>query len=337
MRKATRLPWERFVALDRAVRSGAYPNARTIGEELEVCRRTVLRDVEFMRDRLGAPIAFDRARNGYYYTEEGFRLPAVEMTEGELLALVLAERAFRQYRGAPFGPDLARAIRKLAEGMGDAVTIDLGDLAEGCSFRVTAPEEIDAGLFHALATAVRERRRLAMRYWTPSRDEETTREVDPYHLACVDGRWYLVAHCHARGEARMFAPARIRAVAATGATFDRPDGFRLDEYLAGAFGVFRGRAEESHRVRLRFTGEPARYLADRTWHPTQAAQRGDRGELDLCFELGSLREIERWALSWGPDCEVIEPRELRLRVVAAAEAIGRAYAGRDGSGDGPSC
>lgn len=326
MRKATRPPFERIAALDRALRLGAYPNARTIGVQLEICRRTVLRDVEFMRDRMFAPIAFDRARNGYFYTDPGFRLPAVEMTEGELLALVLAERAFRQHRGTPYGPDLAWAIRKIAEGLGGAMTVDLGDFAEGCSFRTTAPEPIDPGLFRDLAAAVRGRRRLTIRYWTPSRDEETTREVDPYHLACVDGRWYLAAFCHERGEVRMFVPARIRAVEATGETFDRPDDFRMDEYLARAFGVFRGRPEESHRVRLRFTGEAARYVGDRTWHPSQRVESSAEGVAILTFDLGSLREVERWALSWGACCEALDPQELRSRVADEAEAMKRLYA-----------
>ncbi len=325
MWKATRPFWARIATVDRLVRSGSYPNARTIGEELEVCRRTVMRDLEFLRDRWGAPIAYDPDRNGYFYTDDSFRLPPVAMTQGELLALVLAEQAFRQYRGAPYGPDLARAIRKIAEGLDGAVSIDLGEWADDFSIRVTTAESIDPALFLELTAAVRDRRRLAIRYWTPARDEETTREIDPYHLGSVDGRWYLAAFCHARGAIRTFVPARIRAVAATGATFDRPDGFRFGEYLKGAFGVIPGAPGEVHRVRLRFTGEPARYLSDRTWHPSQTAHHGDRGELDLGFELGSLLEIERWALSWGPDCEVLEPPELRRRVAAAAKAAATLY------------
>lgn len=326
MRTATRFPLERIAALDRAVRAGEYPNARTIGERLEVCRRTVLRDVEFLRDRLGAPIAFDQVRNGYYYTDPGFRLPAVAMTEGELLALVLAERAFQQYRGTPYGPDLARAIGKIARSLDDVVTVDLGELADGCSFRTTVSESIAPEVFRELASAVKHRRRLVVRYWTPSRDEETTREVDPYHLACIDGRWYLVAYCHVRDEVRMFVPSRIRSLESTGATFAPPEDFRLDEYLSGSFGVFRGNDGESHRVRLRFTGGPARYVGDRQWHPSQTAETTDDGTLILSFSLTALRDVERWVLSWGGDCEVLEPHELRDAVRASATLAAARYA-----------
>src|SRR6185312_14518287 len=69
VKTAARFSLERIAALDRAVRAGEYPNAASLARRLEVGRRTVQRDVEFFRDRLGAPLAFDQRRNGYYYTE----------------------------------------------------------------------------------------------------------------------------------------------------------------------------------------------------------------------------------------------------------------------------
>jgi predicted DNA-binding transcriptional regulator YafY len=332
MRTATRFPLERIAALDQAIRAGQYPNAKTIGKRLDVCRRTVLRDVEFLRDRLGAPIDFDPIRNGYFYRDPTFRLPTVSMTEGELLALVLAERILRQYRGTPYGPDLARAIKKITEGLNDVLTVDLGLLADSYSFRTTAPESFDPDVFLGLTTAVRQRRRVVIRYWTASRNAETCREVDPYHLACVDGHWYLVAHCCLRGDIRMFAPSRIRSLELTETTFTPPAGFRIEEYLARSFIVLRGVEGEVHRVRLRFTGEAVKYVRERQWHPSQVLEPGSDGGVTVGFELGNLREVERWALSWSPDCEVLEPPELRESIAKAlAEAV-KLYAPRGDSG-----
>jgi predicted DNA-binding transcriptional regulator YafY len=62
MRTATRFPLERIAAIDHAVRAGEYPNAGTIASRFEVSRRTVQRDIEFMKDRLGAPLVFDVRR-----------------------------------------------------------------------------------------------------------------------------------------------------------------------------------------------------------------------------------------------------------------------------------
>jgi predicted DNA-binding transcriptional regulator YafY len=103
MHRATRPSLERFAALDRALRAGRFPNATTLAGELEVSPRTVQRDIEFLRDRWGAPIAFDPARNGYSYADPTYRLAAVTLTEGELVGLFLAERVLR-HASTPAGP-----------------------------------------------------------------------------------------------------------------------------------------------------------------------------------------------------------------------------------------
>ncbi len=249
------------------------------------------------------------------------------LSEGELVGLFLAERVLRQYAGQPYAAELARAFRKVVAGLADEVTVDLGDLDGAYSFRASAPAPLDPGVFRGLAAAVRGRRRLVLDYWSASRAEATRRAVDPYHLACVDAQWYLIGHCHLRGDVRMFAPGRIRAMEATGETFDRPGDFRADAYLAGAFAAMRGAEGERHRVRLRFTGEAARYARERTWHPSQVAEEGPGGSLVIALEVSHLREVERWALSWGAECEVLGPPELRGRVARAAAATTALYGG----------
>jgi predicted DNA-binding transcriptional regulator YafY len=324
MRTATRFPPERLSALDRAIRAGKFPNATTLADALEVCPRTIQRDIEFLRDRMGAPLVFDRRRNGYAYADPDYQLPLLTLTEGELVALFLAERVLQQYRGTPYAPDLARAFAKLTAGLGDAVTVDLRHLHGLHSFRTTAPMEFDPGIFRDLARAIVHRRRVALRYWTASRDAETRREVDPYHLASVDGQWYLVGHCNLRGDVRMFAPGRIRSLEVTEATFDALTDFCIEGYLAQSFAVLRSGDGEVYRVRLRFTGEAVKYVRERTWHPSQTTESTPEGDLIVGLEVSHLREVERWALSWGADCVVIEPDELRDRVVRAlTEAAGR--------------
>jgi predicted DNA-binding transcriptional regulator YafY len=310
----TRFSLERLAALDRAIRAGEYPNACSLAARLEVAPRTVQRDVEFLRDRLGAPLAYDEVRHGYYYTEPNFRMPSVVLTEGELVALFLAERVLRQYQNTPYAPDLARAFHKLTTALDEPVTVDLSDLDAACSFRTTLASGPDPALFLALTSARRRRQRVRLRYYSASRDVESEREVDPYHLACVDGHWYLIGLCHVRNEMRMFALGRIRALDEVEATFEPPADFRIKDYLAGAFAVLRGAEGESHRVRLRFTGESVRYVRERVWHPTQTIESDGENALVLTLDLGHLREVERWALSWGGDCEDLAPEALRQRV-----------------------
>lgn len=333
MKVARRFSIQRFAALDAAIRAGRYPNARSLGSELEVHPRTIQRDIEFLRDRLGVPLAYDQVRYGYYYTDPTFRLPAVVLTEGELLAIFLAERVLQQFRGTPFAPQLARAFQTITALLDDRVTVDLGHLSGSISFRTSVSSEIDPELFTSLDSAIRGRRRLSLRYETASRGVESTREVDPYHLTSVDGRWYLVGYCHLRGAVRTFVPGRIRAIEVTQETFDSPKDFQIDDYLADSLSVLRGEDGELHQVRLRFTGSAATYVRERTWHHSQTIEEQPDGGLVLSLKVSHLREVERWALSWGGECEALNPPELR-RMIADDLARALACYGRDQKGQG---
>ncbi len=117
MKRATRPPLRRIVRLDVLLRNHRYPNARTAARELEVHPRTVHHDLAFMRDSFGAPLAFDARKNGFYYSDPQYTLPLVQVSEGELLALFLAERLLQQYRGTPFACALAAAFGKRTAGL----------------------------------------------------------------------------------------------------------------------------------------------------------------------------------------------------------------------------
>lgn len=93
---------ERILEIDRQIRAGSYPNADGLSSELEVSRRVIFNDRQFMIDRLGAPLSFDKKRRGWYYTEANWALPSALITEGELLAFFLSVEVARRYMGTAF-------------------------------------------------------------------------------------------------------------------------------------------------------------------------------------------------------------------------------------------
>jgi predicted DNA-binding transcriptional regulator YafY len=300
--------------IDDAIRSGGWPNASSLARHLDVAPRTIRRDIEYLRHQMGVPVEFDSQRNGYFYSEQSYRLPFFQLTEGDLIALFLAERVLEQYQGTPYAPALARSFAKITAGLDDRITIDLAHLGSLHSFRTTAPVAIDPLIFQELSEAARTHRRVEVDYWTASRDEMTHRAVDPYHLASVDGQWYLIGHCHLRSAIKVFLIARVQSLHVTDTIFEVPSDFRVDAYFSQAFSIIRGDEGELHRVRLRFRGDAVRYVRERIWHSSQVIEESGDRELIVCLTVSHLREVERWALSWAPDCEVLEPDELRQRV-----------------------
>jgi predicted DNA-binding transcriptional regulator YafY len=291
MKLASRPPLRRLLDIDRLLRTGRYPNAGGIAAELEVSRRTVYRDLDFLRDFWGAPLEFCPRHNGYHYTEPDYALPPMRLSEGELVALFLAERVMHQYRDTPYEHDLATAFRKLTAQLPGEVTIHLADWQDAYSFRPPPGADGDLRCFRVVARAVHAGRQVELVYWAASRDEVSKRVVDPYHLLAAEGTWYLVGYCHLREAVRMFATSRIRSVRETGERVERPADFRIADYLEPSFRVVRGDGRP-RRVRLRFAPSAARYTGEKVWHPSQRLRpRADGGEGRLVVGVDAAAKI----------------------------------------------
>src|SRR5438552_11797791 len=236
----SRPPLERMLRIHRTIQAGKYPNATTLAGELEVSTKSIYRDIEFMRDRLELPIEFDGARNGFHYTQEVGSFPTLQITEGELFALLVAEKALQQYRGTTFEKPLVSAFRKMAASLPDTVSLNLADWEQTISFRTSAEPILNLEIFDALAKATARHRQLLLTYRKPGRKETEPRVVDPYQLANVNGEWFLFGHCHLRKDIRTFVPSRILEARPTGKTFVRPQKFSLEKRLRDSFGVISG-------------------------------------------------------------------------------------------------
>lgn len=307
------------MAIDQAVRSGAWPNGSTLAEKLEVDARTIRRDITYMRDQLGAPLEYDATRNGYCYTEPTFRLSFFQITEGELVSLLLAERLLHQYRGTPFEQNLRRAFKKLSEMLPDSVSVRIDAIADCLAVLPVVQTDYDPALFTALARAVVGRRKIEVVYHTADRDATTTRVLSPYHLMLRGDDWYVIAHDDYRNEIRVFAVQRVRSVRETGELFERLPGFRVESYMGESFRVVRG--DGHHRVALYFRPPTAGRIAEKTWHPSQTIEPATDGGLILKFEVSDLREVVRFVMFWGQDCQVVEPETLTRQVLRECEAL----------------
>jgi len=315
----SRPPLERMLRIHQAISAGRFPNASTLAREIEVATKTIHRDIEFMRDRLNLPIEFDQHRNGYHYAEEVSAFPNIQITEGELFALVVAEKALQQYRGTNFEKPLLSAIRKMEQSLPDTISLNLADIEQTISFRTRAEPILDLNIFDALAKAVSRRKQLELTYRKPGQRQPEQRTVDPYHLANINGEWFLFAYDRARKDIRTFVPARIQSVQPTGKTFERTQKFSLEKRLRDSFGVRSGEGE--YEVVIRFNARVADYVREKKWHESQRLRELKGGGVELRMKLSSLVEIERWILSWGGDARALQPRELAEAIRRAARKI----------------
>jgi proteasome accessory factor B len=305
------------------LRRGALTNCTKLVQILGVCRKTVLRDIAFMRDRLDLPIEFDPLIQAYRYTHPVTSFPTVHVTEGELLALLVAQRALEQYRGTPFHRSLEIAFEKLAGGLRDRISFSPADELRAVSFKNVGLGKTDLVTFNALSGAVLRQTEIEFDYRKPGDAAQSHRRVRPYHLAHRENLWYLVAFDIERAALRTFALPRIANVEVTKEKFAKPADFTPEAFFADALGVLGGRGQ--HDVVIRFSAAAADRIREREWHESQELHELPGGAVELRLRLGALPEVERWVLGWGAAAEVVAPKELRQRVARAAADIAAKY------------
>jgi len=315
----SRPPLARMMQMHAQLQARKFPNCRKLAHELEVSSKTIQRDIEFMRDRLGLPIEYDQLHFGFVYTEPVANFPNIQVTEGEIVALFVAQKALQQYRGTPFEAPLRAAFHKIGDGLKDRITFSWSDLDAAISFRSAGQSMADLEVFELLSHAVLNSAEVEFRYRKLRSAAAETRRARPYHLGCVDNQWYLFGFDLDRQQLRTFALPRIHEPRRTGARFRRPANFSIGKFLDSSFGIFQGNGRIT--VRVRFQPFAAQLVRERIWHHSQRIKELRDGGLELHLQLGSLEEIERWILSWGDQAEVLEPAKLRQRLAE----IGRKF------------
>ena len=311
-RLSTRPPLDRMHRIFHAIKAGDCPNRTSLAGKIEVTTKTIQRDIDFMRDRLNLPIAYNGERKGYEFTQpvEGF--PMVELSEAELISVYVAQKALMQYKGTPFEHPLRSAFDKLVSGLDGKITLSWVDLDSFISFRSFEIVPMDLKTFQVVSESVRKGCVLEFEYQKLNAATFQKRTVEPYHLACVQNQWYCFARDISRREMRTFVLARMRNAIGIGPSFIKSKTFSLKEHLKDSLGVFS--AKGKHHIRIRLDKFAAQLVRERIWHPSQQIQELTGGEIEFCVTLSSLYEIEPWVLSWGEHAQVLEPRDLGKRI-----------------------
>ena len=310
------------------IKQGNFPNCQGMAEEYEVSAKSILRDIDFLRDDLGLPLDYDSSKHGYYLTGPLPDLPLGKLTEGELLALFLAGQAAGALRGTRMGELLERAVKRVSIYAEESYDVGLQEVQEALTMVEGAEMQVKAEVFSELERGVRELRKIEFYYEKPGSGKAEKRCVRPWHLAHVHGGWYLFGWDEEREAERTFAVSRVSEVLVQQEQFVRPEGFSAEGFLKGSFGVYGGgETEKERKVVLRFNPWAASLVRERRWHGSEVKKELAEGSLELTLTLTSLEEVERWVLGWGPHVEVVRPLELRRRLAEVGRLLGERYGG----------
>jgi predicted DNA-binding transcriptional regulator YafY len=302
----TKSQFSRILALDQQIRTGKYPNCILFAEEWEVSQKTVQRDIDFLRDQLGAPLEYSRERKGFFYSDANWFLPAMNLQEGDLVNLLIAVKAAEQYRGTPVAEHLQSICSKIAELLPEQISVDPELLYAGFSFTAPPARTISPPVWKTLVRGLLSRRMLRLHY----AGKQKPFDVCPYHLANLQGEWYLFVGFDDSADIRQLAVGRIDQAVLLPNPFTIPESFDAEKLLNETFQRFAG-DNLAHAVKVVLDKEVAPWVLERQWHPEQEVTPRRDGSVELSFRAKGLFEVMRWLLAWGCHVTVKSPKELR--------------------------
>lgn len=318
------LKYERFLWFHERVKTFAYPNARNLTERFEISPRTAQRDLDFIRDRLGAPLEYDHGRKGYYYTDDSYELPSVWYSEESVISFALAVRLASTIPDTRIKNELYDFIAKVFNVRHGGGESGIRILSEKISVKNIEYSRVNEEDFHTIVNALFQQTPISIAYYSPHSKKKTERAVLPLHLVQYMGSWHLIAFCSLRNDMRDFALSRIRSIAPSDDNITLPEGLPpVKEYTRRHFGIIQG--GRTRNVRLRFTPAVADWIKEQIWHPEQELRLKKDGYLELVFPAADFKELIKRILSYGSDVKVVSPKALAEEVKSEIGRMGRIY------------
>jgi predicted DNA-binding transcriptional regulator YafY len=318
---------ERFYRINHLLSVRQCVPLETFLKDMEVSRATFKRDLEYLRERLHAPIIWDAERHGYRYDMDGkketrYQLPGIWFTAQEIHALLVMEQLLRKLQPrllTPYVQPLLTQIRSLIQ-KGDHAT---QEVLKRIRVLPMGSRPLEPLHFEVLCSALLSRKRLQITHYHRGKNERTERVVSPQRLVYYRDNWYLDTWCHWRRDLRTFAADAIESAELMKQPAREISEGKLDEVLAESYGIFMGKPKFT--ARLRFSPRRARWVAREQWHPAQKGGYDEQGNYLLEVPYADERELIMDILRYGSEVEVTGPVSLRNRVKTMINHMQRIY------------
>ena len=319
---------ERFYKIQNLLRSRHFVSMQDFMSELGVSRATFKRDLEYLRDRMCAPIVYDRDQKAYGFDPAVadstlWQLPGLWFSADELQALLTMDRLLGDLQPGVLS-ELIAPLRKRLRGLLESGEHSAEDIARRIKILSMGSRRVAPAHFRTIATAVLTRKRLRLRHQRRQDGEVIDREVSPQRLVHYRDNWYLDAWCHKRQALRTFGLDAIEtAMVVPDKEVKEISDDTLERHYASGYGIFAGSATRD--AVLQFGASSARWVSRETWHPEQIGTPQIDGTYLLQFPYSQQPELVMDILKYGADVQVLAPESLRNAVAEKLRAAAKLY------------
>lgn len=288
-----------------------------LADRLDVDRRTVYRDVDFLCGQ-GIPIWQSDGRFGINRTRY---ISTVNLSFHEAIALVLAGLLLSRTIDER-NPHVMSALRKLAVTLPRPLTAHLKRAAERVQTHHDDIQQI--AVLEALAEGWGTGRKVRVGYRSPRSGALRERILSPYALEPTPSGIYVIGHDDWAKDMRTFKLDRLETAVLLKDSFTIPESFDLESHLSSGWRIMAG--DHIQEVVLKFTPEVTPHIYERQWHPTQKLERvEENGGCLFRVQVAQPEEMQPFIRSWGAQVEVLEPEWLRDQIAAELHLAAQQY------------
>ena len=322
---------DRVYKIEMLIRHRGHVSFRELLEELEISPATLKRDIEYLRDQLGAPIEYDRFVNGYRFGAE-FRgqkheLPGLWFSERELYSLLMAHQLLGELDSEG---TISRHLQPLLDRIHQLLGTDGADaraLMKRVKIISPAKRPVPSQHFERVGEALLKRRRIHMRYLTRTRNEVSERDVSPQRLVHYKNTWYLDAWCHTRERLLRFALDAVQDASTLDTKAKDIALKQVEAEMDAGYGIYAGATPQW--ATLVFDAQAAAWVSREEWHPEQRGRWLEDGRYEMTLPYSDETEIVMDILRQGSQVTVVGPASLRKRVAAQLDAAAELYRVKD--------
>ena len=307
---------ERLYQIDQLLNDRKTVSFQELLDRLEISPATLKRDLAYMRDRLNAPIVYDKELNGYRFETnlQSYSLPGLWFSPEEIYALLTMQHLLSNLDSDGLISKHIKPLQSRLLAMLDNSDSSVEEIQKRVKIEKMGSRKYDLKHFQEVGAALVKRKRLIIEYQSRSKDENTKREISPQRMIYYRDNWYLDAWCHLKNGLRSFSIDAIKMAEILESKADDINANELDAELGSGYGIFAGR--EIQWAILNFTPDRAKWVANEKWHPEQRSKFLDDGSYQLELPYSDERELIMDIMKHGDEVEVIGPNTLRQTIKA---------------------
>lgn len=307
---------ERINYIGKALVERGGVTLKEVAEEFGVNTRTACRDIEYMRDRLDAPIEFSRRNHCYELVK-----PWGDYTNLEERMIILAAYMNSLLDTIPLGSTIS-------DGVKDTISQGLGmkgrRVLEKVDYRAQSIDLPDYSVFKGICDAIAANCAIRIDYFNLKGERSEGRIVEPERLINYNSSWYMVAFDHRRNALRQFHLSRIQNIELVRDIEIRSiPANEMESFLSGSFGIFFGRRIE--HCTIHFSGLAARIVSTQLWHKSQRMKHNEDGSIDMTIPVSSYKELLNRVISFAGEAVPVSPEsfvdEYRRTIIRMYESL----------------